>query len=274
MCVDKPNKIIKIPKPQPGELHSYFIASDWHDFHCHTPAVDILLSHAKDIPRSQRRLIINGDFLDLVELMSSRLAQHSSNTIRGNIDTIYVPHVEASGAWANDMLDRLQKTFDWIFFLEGNHDWRLGNFGDNYAPKEYRQFFNLKNLLQLDERNIRSIGYNDWLDIGDLSVTHGMYHGSTALLKHYNACGRNVVFGHVHQLGVRSFIRRGHTVQSWSSPCMSKLNPDYIKNSENNWSIGYLMANMKSNGHFNLNALQIWDDELVTPNGKLYRGEV
>jgi hypothetical protein len=54
---------------------------------------------------------------------------------------------------------------------------------------------------------------------------------------------------------------------SWSLPAMCTLNPEYIKNSENNWSNGYGTLHMKPNGNFNFFTHQIWDNELILPNG-------
>jgi len=105
-------------------------------------------------------------------------------------------------------------------------------------------------------------------------MTHGMYHGSTCVKKHYEACGgRSVLFGHVHRLECRSFISRGETRQAWSLPAMCQLDPEYIKNSENNWSNGFGEVNVKHNGNFNFNAFQIWDDELVWPDGSIINME-
>lgn len=270
-------KVLRVSKPaSKGEIDTYFIAGDWHEEFCHEPSVNILIQHAQLIPRKNRKLIINGDFIDLPHLMTKDLNKFKPDNVVARIESHYLPLTKKEFRWANAMLDRLGKTFDYknIIFGIGNHDWRADNFKERYAPGPYKKEFDLKENLHLKSRGIRSYDYNAWLDLGNLSITHGMYHGNTALLKHYNACGRNVVFSHVHQIGVKSFVRRGESVMAASLPCMSSLNPEYLKNAENNWSNGYGVVNLKHNGNFNFHIMSVWDDELILPNGKRVSGAV
>ena len=62
-------KVVKIPTPKKGAIDSYFIAGDWHSHHIHDPSYKILKKASLRIPKKQRRLIINGDFLDCEHLM-------------------------------------------------------------------------------------------------------------------------------------------------------------------------------------------------------------
>jgi UDP-2,3-diacylglucosamine pyrophosphatase LpxH len=265
-------KVTKLPTPKKGSVDTYFIAGDWHDEYCHLPTVEIMLQMARLIPRKNRKLIINGDFIDLHPFMSSVLSKFSPETIKGRIDSYYIPEINKAWAWANDMLDKMERTFDEIIFIDGNHDWRAQDFRDKYSPIAYKDNFDLEINLKLKERGIKHIDYNAWLDIGHVSITHGMYHGASALKKHYEASGgRNVIYGHVHQANSVSFIRRDDTAMAWSMPCICELNPDYLKNKDNNWSNGFGILSMRSNGHFNFDVKLVWDRELVDL-GKVYRG--
>ena len=169
--------------------------------------------------------------------------------------------------WGNKVLDEMQGITDYIYFNAGNHDWRYDNFKDNWAPLAYAHNFDYKKRLNFEERGIPFVDYNDWLDIGELAITHGMFHGATHLKKHYEACGKSVIYGHVHHSDSKSFYFRNETKKAWSLPCMCNLNPEYIKNRDTNWSNGYATVAMKSNGNFNVHIHEIWDNELILPDG-------
>ena len=62
-------KVTKLNLPERGKIDHYFIAGDWHTQALSIPTFKILIEHAKLFPESQRKLIINGDFLDCPHLM-------------------------------------------------------------------------------------------------------------------------------------------------------------------------------------------------------------
>jgi hypothetical protein len=171
--------------------------------------------------------------------------------------------------WANEILDRLQKVFSKIIYIDGNHcETRVKNFREKYASVNTKHIFNSYLQMKLDQRRIEYINYNDWLDIGELSITHCMYHGSSCHKKHYLAAGGNsVVFSHVHHVETHSYVSRGKTKMSWSLPAMCSLNPEYLKNQEQNWSNGYGTIHFRPNGFFNLYIHNIWDNQLILPSG-------
>lgn len=265
-------KITKLKLPRKNEIHSYFLAGDWHSFHLCDSSYSILKKSALNIPKKQRKLVINGDFLDCVHLMKKN-EEFQLNIKRANgIQEYFLPETEKEFQWGNQILDELQKVFPEIIFVSGNHDWRYNWFMQAHSPVAYRHNFCLKTGLNLKSRNILFVDYNNWLDIGNLSITHGMFHGTSAVKKHFEACGgRSVVFSHVHKLECKPFVCRGETRQSWSLPAMCGLNPEYIKNTENNWSNGFGLAQFKNNGNFNMNIFQIWDNELIWPDGTIIK---
>lgn len=262
-------KTTVLPPPLEG-IDNYFIASDWHSFHLNPACISILLQHAKLHDPLNRRLIINGDFLDLAFFMKKMESYKKFIGRPDGIEGYFLPLFEEEITWGNKCLDELQKVFNEIIFISGNHDKpRVDVFlGD--CPHAYRHNFDFKKALKFEQRNIVFVEYNNWLDIGDLSITHGMFHGTSALKKHYEACGaRSCIFGHVHHDNKQSFMSRGKTKQVHSLPAMCDLNPDYIKNSETNWTNGYGLINMKPSGHFNYHVFTVWDNELVLPNGRV-----
>lgn len=258
---------LKLPK-QP---QMWFCASDWHSHHLHTKCFEILIKHALLLPKQQRNLIINGDFFDFAEFMPKSPLFQQWKDRKDGIDAYFLPAYENEIKWGNDTLDAIQTVFNNIIFIHGNHDGpRVDHFVERFCPSGYKEHFNINRDLNLIKRGIGYVGYNDWLDFGHLSITHGMFHGPTAHKKHFQACGgRNVLFGHIHTAKCETFFSRGLSRSAWSLPAMCKLNPEYIRNSETAWQNGYITFAMRPDGNFNLNTHLIIEDQLILPTGDI-----
>lgn len=261
--------------PTPKEPQMWFIAGDWHYDQLHLPSFDILIQHALSLPKEQRNLIINGDFVDFALFMPKNPDFQTWVGRKDGVEMFFLPEYEKEIKWANDCLDYLQSVFTRIIYVFGNHcKPRVDFFVEKHCPAVYRPHFNFIENLKLAKRGIGWVEYNDWLDLGNLTVTHGMAHGSTCLKKHFELSGgRNVVFSHVHTAECKTFSSRGVTKAVWSLPSMAGLNPHYIKNADINWQNGYGTFTMKPNGNFNMHIHLVIDDELCLPDGRIIRGK-
>lgn len=261
-------KITKIKTPPKGDLDFYFIAGDLHTEAMDLEAHNIMLQHAKLIPKAQRKLIINGDFLD-AEFLMKRGENFKKWSKRDNgCDEFFCPMADEEIGWGNDQLDIFQNIFSEVIYIEGNHDCRYAWFMSQCA-REYRHNFDLKKRLHLEDRGIKHVLYNNWIDVGHLSITHGMFHGTSAHKRHFEASGgRNVIFSHIHHSDVKCFPCRDKTKKVWSLPCMSDTNPEYIKNRDNNWEKGYGTIKMKPSGDFHVNIHVVHNGSLILDNGK------
>lgn len=267
-------KITTISPPKKGKLDHYFLAGDWHTEKLDIPTFNILLSHAKLLPKSHRNLVIMGDFLDAPHL---RLTDAEAKKIAKNthlLEEEVIPKNDQEFDWGNDILDKCQKVFNKIYLIGGNHcELRYRRFMEMFAPHAYKHNFDMPKRLKLKERGIRLIKYNHWLDIGQhVALTHGMYHGSSHNKRHFETCGKNVFYGHMHQVFVSSFIKRGKTQRATSLPCMCNLNPDYTRDAENNWSNGYGHLIMRDSSIFNFYTIDVWDDMAVLNDGTVLNG--
>lgn len=270
-------QVCKIPPPAPNRRYMVFVISDLHSHHMDRPTFNIYMNHARIAKANgcQILTVIAGDYLDAAFLMKSKNENYARNLKNMNgLDEYFVPEARAEIEWGNQTLDYIQSVSDQVVFMQGNHDWRYGEFMRTDCPHDYRHNFDLDKRLNLEKRNISHIMYNDWLDIGKyLTITHGMFHGTTALKKHYEACGgKNVIFGHVHKAESKAFPCRGNTIMAWSNPCMSTLNPHYIKNTDNNWVHGYTTVAMRSDGKFNLQQHIVIDRMLTLSDGTEIHG--
>jgi len=266
------SNVFKVSAPK-NNIENWIIAGDWHSGYMCFKAFRCLMKYAKTF-KEKPNLIINGDFLDAEFLMPKKEC-YKANMKFKDFEGHFVPKAEEEIEWGNTCLDKLEKVFNRIIFVKGNHDIRYDNFM-NVVPHAYKHNFDLVARLKLKERKIDCIGYNDWLDLGEkLTVTHGIYHGATCLKKHYEAGGsKNVVFGHVHSGECKAFNYRGETRKAWSTPALCKLNPVYMKNSPNNWSNGFIEVNLRPDSNFNLHTHEIWQGKLVLQRGEVIEGAV
>lgn len=266
-------KVVEVKLSKNNQM--WFVAGDWHSFNLDIPTFNILVEHAFLVAPEHRNLIINGDFIDTPYFMPKNTGFAQWKDRVDGIEMFFLPEFEKEIKWANDTLDALQSVFKNIVFIFGNHDsQRIDNFRENYCPSAYQEHFYLHKQLNLSQRNVGWIEYGDWLDIGNISITHGNFHGPSALKKHFEASGgRNVLFSHVHTAECKSFTSRGHTRCSWSLPAMCDLNPHYIRNNDTAWVNGYGTLFMKPNGNFNFHTHLIIDNELCLPNGQVLKGK-
>jgi len=257
-----------IEPPKKG-VDKYMIMGDLHTDQLNLKCFKLAIKTAKI--HNVTNLIVNGDLLDAVFLMAKNdLYKRWIKRIDG-IEDFFIPTAEAEFAWGNWFFDTMQKQFKNIIYVEGNHDWRYFNF-QQQINHCFRHNFDVKTQLKLKERGIKYIHYNDWINLGpQLAITHGMYHGTSACKNHMLAAGTSVIFSHIHQEQVMSFVRRGNTISARSLPSMADLNPDYIKNRENNWSLGFGEIYLLPDGNWNFYCYTMWDNKIVLPGGKILK---
>ncbi len=266
------NRVTLVKLPPERQTDFYFIISDIHSDKLHMPSYDIMKQHAEMHPKGSRRLIINGDGLECEFLMGkpTDFRKWAKNVpfIEGLIEK-----ADEEMEWANNFLDDLQKTFDYIYWLDGNHCWRYWNWMENFCPYEYRHNFDHVKRIGLEERGIPYIPYPDYLDIGMFTIMHGTKHGQNHNKQHYQMVeGRDLIYGHVHHNNTTSFPTRGRSRKVYSMPCMSDLGPEYqLKRGENNWAHGYGVLNMRWDGEGFLNIFEPYKGMLPISNGEIIR---
>lgn len=264
-------RILQVELPKRGKSFNIFCASDWHTHAMHIPTWEILKQHALTIKKSERKLIINGDFLDCLHLMGKATDLKQAFKTTDNIESILIPESEDEFAWGNNILDQAQEIFPEIYYILGNHDWRYIN-AMSYCPIAYQHNFSIESNLNLKKRKIQLIGYPDYLDWGKLTITHGVRHGNNHNKQMHDLIGRSVLYGHVHHFNCTTFSKRGIPTRATSMPSMSDTSPSYqIKRGENNWSNGFANILMRSDGTFNLYINEVINNELRLPSGKKFK---
>lgn len=263
-----------MPTPKKGEIFSIFFASDWHSEFMDEPSYSILKQVVKKSKKADKRvLVIGGDFLDAPHLMGKKPDLKRMAKCTETIEQYLIPKTEEEFDWGNRILDECEKIFDCIYFVGGNHcEYRYSNWVKNYCPSAYRHNFDLHLQLDLKARGIPLIKYNDYLDCGDLTFTHGMWHSTTHNQKHFYGCGKSIIYGHLHHADSKSFYHRGNAKKAWSAPAMCGLNPDYCRNTDRNWSNGFIQVLMRHD-YFNVYVHEIFNGVLTLPSGELISGK-
>jgi UDP-2,3-diacylglucosamine pyrophosphatase LpxH len=262
-------KIFKLDLPTNG-IRTKIVFSDVHALYSHRPALNVLKKFIQSRKKSQTDMIINGDLADVDYFMARNEQYQTWIGRKDGVEEYFYPEYQKEIEWMNNFFDEFRPLVSECDYLMGNHEFRWEN-AMHSIPRHSHHLFDYKKDMSFDKRKIRTYQHNSWLDYGpNLTFTHGHSCSSTALKKHFELSkGRSVVYGHVHDFGVKSFQVRGETSQVISLPCLSTLNPSYLKMHENNWTYGFMELIMRPNGIFHWYVYQIWNDELILPNGKI-----
>ena len=168
----------------------------------------------------------------------------------------------------NALLDRIQgvKSIKSIDYLEGNHERRLETFCLTQALKnrqdaEYlRRMFCADSVLSLESRGVRWIRqgvFYDGVSIpatirkGLCYFTHGSSTSKHAASVHVAKFGGNVVYGHTHRadMHISRNVRDG-VIGAWSPGCLCKLQPLWQHTNPTEWSHGYGLQLVNTDGSF------------------------
>lgn len=257
-----------------NKVHHFVVASDFHSEHTHLPSLNIMLKLAERIGKKKVSIIILGDFLDVPYFMKKDEEFQKWIKRPEAIDQFFLEKYNDEVDIGNSILDKCSSRFSKMIYMEGNHENRINLFrNSDYCQAGYKHIFNLRNSFKSKERDMAHLDYNDWIDLGvNLSLTHGMYCGPSALKKHFEAAGKSVMYGHVHSAEVKAFSSRGKTRKAWSLPTMGTLSPAYLKGVVNPWSNGFAVVSLKPNNHFQVHMMEVWDDQLILPTGEVIKG--
>lgn len=174
----------------------------------------------------------------------------------------------------NFMLDKhakLSKCKE-IHLLKGNHEDWVEQYIDKHPETE--GFLEVENNLVIP-KGVKATFYqlNDFMKIGKyLYATHGLYTNQYHTRKTIDSTGRNIVYGHTHDMQVHtkvSPVDKKDIHQAVSLGCLCNMNPDYMKNKPNNWVHGFGAVYLDERSqHYNL-------QPVVIANGKcIFEGKV
>jgi len=154
-----------------------------------------------------------------------------------------------------------------IYFITGNHEWRLERYLRVKAPELLNiTEFQLSFLLNLAEHHIINIEHRSKVYAGKLLIEHGdkmagaggVNPARTLLLKFK----RPSICGHFHRTSsANQKIYDGAQMMAWSTGCLCELEPSYMEVNEHNH--GFAVIDVFPSGEFKVDNKQII-------NGKVY----
>jgi hypothetical protein len=165
----------------------------------------------------------------------------------------------------NEFLDRVQlaaprarKRMEF-----GNHELWVEDF-IRESPRTRRDLFGLEKRLALTTRGYDLYKYNDFMKLGKLRVTHGMYTGAAHAKKHVEAMGTSILYGHLHDIQVHSKVTPENiSHMGWCNGCLCNMNPDYLRNRPQNWNHGFAIVYVWPNGAFQCDVIRINDGKCI-----------
>lgn len=192
-------------------------------------------------------LVINGDFLDCASISKFDKVPHRHR---------FKNDLEIGKKILRKFRDILPNAE--IYYIEGNHSFRLRQYIIRNAPELYEIYPTLKDLLELDQLRIEWIGTKEsasrWIDtykrFGQLYIGHfdrvNKHSGMTAKALVEDK-GISVAQAHVHRLGqYNKRLEDGTQLVGLEMGCMCDLDPNYMGHA--NWQSGWLVVYLDQDG--------------------------
>jgi hypothetical protein len=213
-------------------------------------------------------------WLDLGDLMEYyEISRHVGKAIR----TISGKTLSKSNAAANRVLDDRQAALGYGRYvqLEGNHDKRPEDIINEQPQLEGT--IEIENTLGFAERDItyvKSWGDGDLAKLGKAYFNHGKYVNEFHAKKHVDRYGKNIFYGHTHDVQSYSKVWEGdgETRIGQSLGCMCRYDLDYKKGDPDKWQQAVTTFFVRPNGMFSYFISPIFNGVFIAPNGKEYRG--
>lgn len=259
-------KIAKTSVPANGKkpFQTVVVIGDVHIPHQNDNSVKAVLKCIADVKPDH--MVINGDFLDF-----GCISHWTQNKRR----TLELARLKSDYIIGNSLLDEIDSRLPKGCkkdFLYGNHEIWVKDLLEQMPALE--GLVEPEHLLKLDERGYKVTAYNDFLQIGKLHITHGIYAGGNPVKKHLDECKVNVLFGHTHTVGMMlsSSIAREVAFSGYNHGCLCDLAPEYMKGRPHGWSHGFAIVHVYPNGFFEVNLIRILDGKFIF-NNKVYSGK-
>ena len=244
---------------------TYLVTSDHHVPHQNPAAVKAILKMMDDVKFDG--FFILGDYLDCGCISHWNKTKHK--TVEGQrLKSDFI----AGNALLDEFDKRLPKGAE-KYYLEGNHEIWLRDILEEYP--QFEGLIDLEGALKLKERGYKFSKYNDFVHLGRLNLTHGIYATTNSVKKHIDECKTNVMFGHTHTIAeqLSSSPAREISLAGYNVGCLCDLAPDYCKNRPNCWSHGVAIVYVWPNNYFEVDNHRILEGRFIF-NGKIYDGNI
>jgi len=255
-----PNAIELTPEPPTDPKQSFIrlIIPDSHGEHIHWGFANGMIFDIERLAPAIRQVVWLGDHLDCGGTFNA----HQRNYTHEMTES-YRNDVRAARRLITMVRERTP--FADHFYLEGNHEQHVERFlARNFQRFEDAEFLldlvGPRNVLQLDQLDIRyyrasemhmGLAIPGLIQLGKCFYVHGVSVAKNAVAATLERIGDNVVHGHTHR--AQSTIIRTATSQArggWCPGTLAKLQPLYRHTTPTDWTGGYALQFVESNGLF------------------------
>jgi Calcineurin-like phosphoesterase len=258
-------RVLELESPSAGKVLTYLVISDLHSIFMDMDAYIATKNALRHYPKEHRRVILLGDVFDF-DFMHSGSEAFKINLKHKTFEEYFIPLIDEElsfGKWLIEDLSKELVDSSCIYWSNGNHDSRLLREPFySLTPQCLRHNYDLELKLELKKLGIKFIDYNDFFLMRskkspDLYLTHGIFHGSSFMKKHFEAVYSNIVFGHMH-------VRQTHAyagfkaMHAYANACLRNLDADYLGGKPSPWTQGFTLVHRCSDYIF-VNQYQIQD---------------
>jgi predicted phosphodiesterase len=246
----------------------YVVLSDVHIPYHDEDALEAVCGLMKDL--SPHGLVLNGDFLDLLEL-----SRHSA----GSVAKLEGRRVSTTFSEARRILNMLQEAagagcID-NHFIDGNHEDRVGRWlsaGDNGVFADDLSV-DITSRLDLKDRGFKHhAGYPDaGVSLGKLWVTHGRFTNKYHAAKMLDYYRHSVMYGHTHvpQTHCASALHGQQVAYGTGYLADERSEAMSYAPKPNAWVKGFALVYVWPDESFNAQVLNFWRGQFAY-GGKVY----
>ena len=256
----RPQPIAVAPEPheQPGGSYIRLIIPDSHGEHIDWGFANAMITDIEPLSPEIKEVIALGDHLDCGGTFNAHQRNYTHE-----MPESYRADVHAARRFITMCRERTPfATWD---YLEGNHEQHVERFlARNFQRFQDAEFLldliGPRAVLKLDELDIRyhrSSVMHDGLAVpglirrGKCFFIHGVSVAKNAVAATLERIGDNVVHGHTHR--AQSTVQRTATSSAlggWCPGTLAKLQPLYRHTAPTNWTGGYALQFVESDGRF------------------------
>lgn len=247
-------------------MKTFVLAFDLHVPHQHQSSWDAVLDFLKH--NRVDGFVFGGDALDLGSISHwnrSKPALRGVGSLRKDL--------ELFDKIALSKVEKLLPPGAEKVYMIGNHEAWLDISLLEDQP-ELSGLLSVEGCLNLKTRGWKVIPQGGFHKIGNLYVVHGdaIGGGQNPAKKAVDTYCSAVAFGHYHFSQSFTKIAPSHLDQRWTAyamPCLCDRAPAYAKGRGNSWQHGVGIAEVRSNGAFNLHTCLISEGQF-SYGGRLY----
>lgn len=246
------------PEPAPDQSYIRLIVPDFHGEHIDWGFANAMVRDVELLSPLIREVVWLGDGLDCGGTFNAH-----QRTYTHEMTESYRADVQAARRLINMVRERTPLAAH--HYLEGNHEQHVERFlARNFQRFQDAEFLldliGPRNVLRLDQLGIRyyrssemhmGLAIPGLIRLGLCFFVHGVSVAKNAVAATLERIGDNVVHGHTHR--AQSTIGRTATSQAhgaWCPGTLAKLQPLYRHTAPTDWTGGYALQFVESNGLF------------------------